>query len=1479
MGGGHMEQRLMDISLHLLDLGKRNRLINYKTTGYRNVEVYHDSIETIFEKITSGNVFSIFSLDPILQKYHKTIDDSGMSIEEYSSGKVRDITKGVLKTNELLCYKKGYSLNKICKSLFKEYKNTLLEKGINTLYITFGMVEYMEKNEKYLAPLLLVPLDLTLEHNQYKIKASEDEVILNPTLAYLLKEDYKINLEEYDDTIYSFTQYFSKVTHLLADRSMKLTLQITIGIYSFLKMNMFNDLRNHKDIVLKNKNIRSLLGETSSSIDTFEKLPIYPVVPADQSQLEAIQFAAEGKSFVLQGPPGTGKSQTITNIIATLIGNGKKVLFVSEKQAALHVVYENLRRAGLDTFALELHSHKANKKEFIDELYKTSILPRYDIVHDALNFEEKYTYLGTLLEEYRQKLHQPISRVGKSLYEIYSIFLKIDQPDFTLPIEHIETMSYATFLEISSNLDIYAKLSGSLGYDYHRGPFYGFISKDFGYLKYEAKKDLETLYHFFEELQQWKKQLMQALPLDIQSYKDIVNTIPYLDLILQLNYFLPEYFQKEQRELLCKKIEQYKKKNAYISESTLSQFLDLSILKLEDLEEFIKVFEQLIKKPFKFFMPSYHRAKKEMKAYVKLKMQDEVILNKLKESLEYKKNLVQLRKLKKSLPEEFRPAEYDALYQDAQSLMQLPFSLKLSYEQFITLKNVCLDLVIYFKKINTLDLGKYISLFDSQIINLIETDIDEILLKLKDMVSSVDLLDYHAQRLEVLDHLKNLNTLDFLDYSIENKMSMKHLSKNYAASFWQANLLYEIEHTPILKRFSSVGTEEIVEEFKNLDLMHLETNKAFIVSLLSNRRPDEGLMIGSKFSILVKEYNKSRKQKPIRLLLEEIFDLILDIKPVFLMSPLSVSTYLNSELNLFDAVIFDEASQVYAWDALGAIYRAKQCIIIGDSKQMPPSNFFISQVEEDEEDYEDDRESILDKGSTVFPAKRLNYHYRSKTEELIQFSNQEFYDNRLITIPQAKPHKEGFGVDFHFLMGTYEVKARTNRAEAEYIVNLVFKHIEQSPNQSLGVVAFSNAQADLITDLIEERIDARPELNSFFSKNVEEPFFVKNLESVQGDERDVIFFSICFGYTKDNKFYQRFGPLNTLGGEKRLNVAITRAKENICIVSSIRSTDIKLTQTESVGVAMLKKYLAYAEAQSRPKPSCSNSSDGVISAITKFLLKNGYDVETHVGTSIFTIDIAVKDRKTQEYQVAIMLDGPSYLLGNCSDANALQERLLTRFGWKFLRVFSTQWVMNETMEQDRILKFLKEEQPAFEETESPQFLMKKEESFEENFSSYPLVSEEEIHKLYHQKTPKDVIQYVIEKEAPIHIDFLLKRLCFMYGRTKVTSIVRSYFEKDIEELELFRDKDFLSFQPIVAIPLRIPSERTIEYIHPLELMDAIYQNVKKSNGITKEGCFKNVVSLLGYSRMSERAIDILEEALVFLKLDGKIMEKQECLYL
>ncbi|MDE6655535.1 MAG: DUF4011 domain-containing protein [Anaeroplasmataceae bacterium] len=1471
-----MEQKLKDISLHLLDLGKRNRLINYKSVGYRNIEILNDNFEELFEKITNSTQLSIFQLDPVLQKYHKTIDGTGASIEEYSVGKVKDIASSLLKSNDLLCYKKGISLNKIVKALYREYKNTLLEKGINTLYMTFGMVEYEEKKEHYLAPLLLIPLDMDI--HSFKVKEHEDEIILNPTLAYLLETEFKIVLEEFRENEITIQEYLSKISFVLNEHKMKLHYTISIGIYSFLKMNMFNDLRNHTEIILQNQNILKLLGSSTLEEEPTNE-PIYPVVDADESQLSAIHSASNGESFVLQGPPGTGKSQTITNMIASLIGNGKKVLFVSEKQAALNVVYENLKRAGLESFAIELHSHKANKKEFIEELYKTAILPRYEIKHDAEELERKYAYLETILEEYREKLHQKISRLGMSMYEVYSAFLKLDSTDFLYKIENIDTYTVEDLNTIQKYLDQYCTLSTSLGYDYKRGPFYGFTSNNTSYIRYEAKKDFESIYSFYKELNKIQEMLTKALPFTIESYKHIVDAMPYLDKLIQINYFLPEYFVKEQRETLCQRIEKYKKLTEYISKSTLKKFLDLRIIQLEGFEDLVQQFEIKSKKIFKFILPSYHQLKKTLSSYAKLKMKDEDLLLKLKEAIEYKNKALAFSKLKKSLPAGYRSYEYDIIYSDAMSLKDLPFSLNLDEEKYQALKTKLIDISFQFKKNNTISLAPYIDKFDSQIMNFIEGDIKHILLKLKDMIDSLDLLETHAQRLEVLQRLKEQHALPFIDQAIENKIGLKKLSHIYEQAFWQANILYETEKESIYKEFSGLSVENIVEDFKQLDQVHLEANKAYIISKLSNCRPDESIMVGSKFSILVREYNKSRKHKPIRLLLEEIFDLILDIKPVFLMSPLSVSTYLNSKLNLFDAVIFDEASQVFAWDALGAIYRAKQCIVIGDSKQMPPSNFFTSMVEDDE-DYENDMESILDKGSSVFKTKRLNWHYRSRSEELIAFSNQNFYDNRLITIPQAKQHSKGFGIDFHYVMGTYEVKARINKVEANTIADLVFEHAKTRPNLSLGVVAFSNAQADFIADLIEERLDQHPELRAFFDDEKREPFFVKNLESVQGDERDVIIFSICFGYTAENKFYQRFGPLNNLGGERRLNVAVTRAKENVCVVSSIHASDIKLDQTESVGVAMLKKYLEYAEGASAPKHASYSSFDGVISSITQFLNKAGYMVQTHIGASAFKIDIAVLDKETNTYSAAIMVDGSSYQIGNCSDANALQEKLLTRLGWRFLRVFSTEWIFQEKLEKERILQFLRKEPVMFASRKEKQdsFLVEIEDTFDDSFISYSKVSDEKIIELYNHQKPTDVIQYIISKEEPIHKEYLLKRICFMYGRTKVTALVREYFERDIENLEIYKDNDFLSTHPIVPIGLRISSDRSIEYIHTEELKDAIYKIVKKSNGITKEGCFKKVVGLIGYNRMSDRAIEILEQALVFLKLEGKLVERQECLY-
>ncbi len=1476
-----MEKKLADISLHLLDLGKRNRLLNYKESTFRTITIINSDLEKVFEKITNSTTLSIYPLDTVLQKYKEATKSTADSIDNYSISQILELFGPLLKANELLCYKKEAPVSKVFKTIYKEYQESLAERGINTLYMTFGLVEYPYKKDVYNAPLLLIPLVSKVVNGKYTFHEAEDEIILNPTLAYLLKTEYKVSLEEYSEKETTFIDYFSKVSGILKEYGMTLKVHASIGIYSFLKMNMFNDLTNHKDIVLQNKNIRALLGVPYEQIPE-EGNSIYPVVNADSSQTEAIEYASKGISYVLQGPPGSGKSQTITNIIATMIGNGKKVLFVSEKQAALNVVYENLRRAGLETFALELHSHKANKKEVIEELYKTAILPHYDIQNDAFNAEKKFTVIYEKLEDYRQTIHHKIDRLQMTLYEVYSDYLDLPSVVLTLPIKNIEQKDGLYLEQILTLLQQYQESAVALGYDYHEGPFYGFSTQDVQYIRFEAQKDLNDLELFYQDQLKIRDALNEKLPLRLKSYQDLVNQTDLLSTIVSFNYFMPEYFIKRQRTSLLDHLEDYLKASQYLEKSTLDQFLDLNILAIE-LSVLTYQFESASKKKLKWLSPTYHRLKKQFKPYMKMKIKDKDLVLKLKEAMEYQKFKVQKEDSLALLPKGYRHYEYELIYRDLLSIQKIPFDLQLTETTYLELKDFLLSILSQLKKNNDFKLNHYIPNFDSTIINLVDDDINMIYHKIKGMNDSIDLLPIHAQRIEILTKLNDLGGLEYLDLALSQKISLEELGNQYKALFLQTNIYYEVDHDPILKEFSGLGVDQILEEFKKLDQLHLETNKAIIVSKLSKQRPDDSILSGSKFAILIKEYNKTRKQKPIRVLLEEIFDLVLDIKPVFLMSPLSVSTYLNSQLDLFDVVIFDEASQVFAWDALGAIYRAKQCIIIGDSKQMPPSSFFTATLTDDEESEENDLESILDKGSEAFPTKRLMWHYRSRSEELIAFSNKAFYDSNLITIPQAKKHTKGFGIDFIKVEnGVYEVKSRTNLIEAQRVVELVFEHFDTKSEESLGVVAFSNTQAELISDLIMDHLSHNPKYQKYFSDEVKEPFFVKNLETVQGDERDTIIFSICYGYNKDNKFYQRFGPLNNIGGERRLNVAVTRAKYNICVVSSIEAKDIRLEHTESFGVKLLKDYLDYAAHASEPPLAENEKKDGVVNDVVDFLTNKGFMVQKFVGTSSFRIDIAVQHPLTAEYMVAIMLDGASYQIGSCSDVNYLQELLLNRLGWKYYRIFSTLWINQQPQQQEKLLAFLdnvflNKEKP-IEEAPAVSYLVEADDDFDSSFIPYPMVTEDKIKELYQNKTPSQIIQYIVEKEEPIHKEYLLKRICFMYGRTKVTNIVRELFEKDLSKLSIRTEDDFLSVHPIVELSLRTNSDRSIEYIHHKELEDAIYKVVKKSNGITKEGCFKTIAQLLGYQRMSENANEILDNALVFLKLDGKVIEKEGCLY-
>jgi len=421
-----------------------------------------------------------------------------------------------------------------------------------------------------------------------------------------------------------------------------------------------------------------------------------------------------------------------------------------------------------------------------------------------------------------------------------------------------------------------------------------------------------------------------------------------------------------------------------------------------------------------------------------------------------------------------------------------------------------------------------------------------------------------------------------------------------------------------------------------------------------------------------------------------------------MMGPLSVAQYLTPGQIKFDLLIVDEASQLRPEDALGAISRAEQLVIVGDQKQLPPSSFFErigddDDTEEDEKAAVEDAESILDVAASLYrPARMLKWHYRSRHASLIAFSNREFYKNQLIVFPSPMPHDKALGVKFvHVLDGVFE--DRRNYVEARRVVRSALDHMEQRKGETLGIVAMNAPQRELIEELLEQELKKRPAAEAFMAASREtlEPVFVKNLENVQGDERDVIFISATYGKSAGGHFYQRFGPVNGPTGHRRLNVLFTRAKKRVVLFSSMVADDIKVQPTSSHGVRALKGYLQYAatgileSAQIGGREPDSDFEIEVASALSAA----GYKVVAQVGVAGYFIDLAVRDPDANEaFILGIECDGATYHSSlSARDRDRLRQSLLESLGWNIHRVWSTDWFKQKEREVSRIVERIEKE--------------------------------------------------------------------------------------------------------------------------------------------------------------------------------------------
>lgn len=562
---------------------------------------------------------------------------------------------------------------------------------------------------------------------------------------------------------------------------------------------------------------------------------------------------------------------------------------------------------------------------------------------------------------------------------------------------------------------------------------------------------------------------------------------------------------------------------------------------------------------------------------------------------------------------------------------------------------------------------------------------------------------------QILSDAEILGIQEFIqEVKVMSSTDQVNFTAIFLKRFYKLWLDFAYESLPTLNHFNAEQHSKLISQFKTLDKSQLDTNGSRIHTILNTNKKSRisSHELGLQVGLLKKEISKKTKHKPIRKLFAEIPDVIFALKPCLMMSPMSVSQFIDPSVISFDTVIFDEASQLCTEDAVGSIFRGKQIIIAGDKKQLPPTRFFGTSIEEDEEfiDEEDESndtyESVLEEASIFMKVKPLQWHYRSKHESLIAFSNKEIYDDQLYTFPSSGNEKNDGVSLVHVSDGVYERStSRRNLIEAKTVAKLVFEHIVSSPERSLGVIAFSEAQQQAILDQIHamRKQNRDPSVEAFFDDSKSDYFFVKNLENVQGDERDTIFFSVGYGKDANGVIYYNFGPLNKPGGERRLNVAVTRAKHEIKLVSSILHSDLDDAKLNKRGPQLLKSYLYYASTGGEFSANTGIQNDGQFDSpleedVYEALSARGLILRKQVGCSSYRIDLAVVDPNNQgNYILGIECDGAAYHSSKTArDRDRLRQEILESLGWRIHRIWSQDWFRRKQDEITKIMKVLAE---------------------------------------------------------------------------------------------------------------------------------------------------------------------------------------------
>ena len=1472
----------------LLDLTLRNRLLNYRPSPARSIRVIGELPAEIYDALVLRE--RALEFRAAAKSFAAPHDLTWSAQAEVESRH----TDRFLQT--------PYDDESLTKKLFRVYhegRSAVEEQGYTVAHLAIGFLEWFESessDQPRRAPLILVPAELERVRagDFSKLRWTGEDVFANISLAAKLVE-HGVAMPPFEppEEKGGIDAWLQRVVEAIARKPRwRVLSELTLDFFSFTKFVMFKDLdpatwpdaRKPADHPLLQTLFCPAGGAKEGGFDANDidaKLTardLWHVMDADPSQIAVVEDVKAGRNLVVQGPPGTGKSQTITNLIAETLAAGRTVLFVSEKMAALEVVKSRLDGAGLGPFCLELHSRKSNKKAVLAELQRSlgtrpaAALPEAD-EHEPLKRD---------LNAYASALREPVGAWQRTPYQLFGIRQAARQGVEGLavpPIPHAAEVDAAGVAAAENALREIAYILPSV----HPVAAHPWRASRRAAMVPQDEQDLRaTLVRAAEATQAVIREAvalasdsgvqepvrLAELPRAIHAAEVMTRAGAPTEAVLLLSSEWNE--ANPAAGELVTRVEALQRERAALARTFREDALEASVA--ADLNEF----GTLAAKFFRIFSGRYRALRRQLASlYAGEAPKPRQMIADLSRLAEHQSVRDALRGDPRGRG--FFGARWLADRSDCAALREFSGWIVVFRRELLgnALTRRAVEIASTRADAQTVRTRiEAVQAAAARCCDALRALLEEVCVEertafpdgldatpLPAVAGQVERWQQQTSALFRWTHfnaaratLRGTAAAALEPYVLDASLDAALVIPFFRLALAESLLRLAFAQRPALGHFIGELHEKKIARFREIDDGLVAIQRAKLSRRLHASRPQigGGASPNSEAGILVREFHRMRGHMPIRKLLTKAGGLIQHIKPCFLMSPLSIAQFLDPRTVRFDLIVFDEASQVRPEDAVGALLRGSQLVVMGDTQQLPPTSFFdhLAAGEEAQEEEEDaaamkDVESILQQCARSFPSKTLEWHYRSRHESLIAVSNRDFYENKLRIYPSAIDRAEDLGLHFvHVPRAVYDRGNRgTNQGEAQIVAAAALEHFRRSPGKTLGIGTFNIQQQQAIQEELERQLRAHPEMEAAIA-GAREPLFVKNLETIQGDERDTILISLGFGRDASGKLSLNFGPINREGGERRLNVLISRAREKCVVFSNFTAQDLVLDGTKSRGLHVLKAFLEFAQTRrlTVAEPVDDEETSAFEDAVAEVLAAHGYTVRRRVGCAGFRVDLAIVDPDAPgRYLLGVECDGPKYYDARVArDRDRLRQQMLERLGWSIHRVWSTDWYRDPDETIARLLHAAAGGGEAILPVPSSVTtgriasppLAEVEVVRAEETAAYQVCralrvrAAGELH-LVDPETLAAAVEDVVRVEGPVHVDEVVRRIRTIWGLQRAGNRIREAIERGVQialhRQAVAREGEFLRVPhaPVIVRRRNGDPPARVELIADAELAEAV----------------------------------------------------------